>query len=308
MPAPLSSITTWVRRQPTMLRAARGTVGMIPDVKWTVRVPDLGRVRIRLRRHRWFLWEAFGIHDGPLFAAFERLIQPGDVVYDIGANIGVYARIMSQWFGASNVIAIEPMAENFALLQDNVALGNIRATTLNLAASDRNGEETLQVDDVTSGTAVLDSVAHGEASEGRRAAGLPPRTETVRVERLDDLVVRAALPPPAMMKIDTEGAEVAVLGGAEQTLRRHHPRLSIALHGVDKAEGTIGLLTSLGYTCAGPVHERAGDTPTWRPLRADDAPRLANNNIVAAFEPELVRTPIGSRGPGPRAATSQAVP
>lgn len=302
----LTSLANWVRGQPALRRAARSTVGMLPDAKWTVNVPDLGRVRIRLRRHRWFLWEPFGAHDGPLFAAFERLIQPGDVVYDIGGNIGVYSRIMAQWFGASHVVAIEPMAENFALLQENLTLGNIRSTALHLAASDHNGEETLQVDDVTSGTAVLDSVSHGEASEGRRAAGLPPRTETVQVERLDDLVVRAALPPPAMMKIDTEGAEVAVLAGGEQTLRRHHPRLAIALHGVDKAAGTIALLSDLGYTCAGPVHDRDDGAPTWRALRAEDAPRLANNNIVAAFEPDVVLRPIGTRPAGPRTATSKA--
>jgi FkbM family methyltransferase len=294
MPPLLTPVANWVRGHPAIRRTAHAAVGAIPDLRWTVRVADLGRVRIRLRRHRWFLWEAFGEHDGPLFAAFERLIRPGDVVYDIGANIGVYARVMAQWFGASYVVAIEPMVDNFELLQENIALGDIRAVALHLAASDRTGEETLQVDDVTSGTAVLDSVAHGAPSAGRRSAGLPPRTESVRVERL-------ALPPPAMIKIDTEGAEIQVLAGAERTLRAHRPRLSIALHGVDKAEGTLRLLTRLGYTCAGPVRDAPTAPPTWRELRPDDAQRLANNNIVAAFEAELVREPITTRPAGPRA-------
>lgn len=306
MPPLLTPLANWVRRQPMLRRAAHGCVSAIPDARWTTNVEHLGKVRIRLRRHRWFLWEAFGGHDGPLFAAFDRLIRDGDVVWDVGANIGVYTRVIRQWFHAGPIVAIEPMADNFALLEANIALGGLRdVTALRLALSDRSGEETLQVDDVTSGTAVLDSVAGGEASAGRRAAGLPPVTERVKLERLDDLIARDHLPPPAMMKIDTEGAEVHVLRGAMETLKAHRPRLSIALHGVDKATGTIEVLDAAGYRVAGEVFE-PGDTArrhaVWRMLRVEDAPRLANNNVIAAAEADadVIRSPLSDRAPGSR--------
>ncbi|HMN96187.1 MAG TPA: FkbM family methyltransferase [Phycisphaerales bacterium] len=325
MPPLLTPLANWVRRQPLLRRAAHGCVRAIPDSRWTTTVEGLGRVRIRLRRHRWFLWEAFGAHDGPLFAAFDRLVVPGDPVWDIGANIGVYTRVLRQWFGAGPIVAIEPMADNFALLTANIALGPrapgesggpmADVTALRLALSDRAGEETLQVDDVTSGTAVLDSIAGGHASAGRRSAGLPPAIERVRVERLDDLIATEGLPAPRMMKIDTEGAEVQVLRGALETLRRHRPRLSIALHGVDKAEGTIALLDEVGYRVAAEVLESAagdrgadGRRPTaWRFVRRGDAPLLANNNVIAAAveESALLAAPLGTRPPGPRPARTE---
>jgi FkbM family methyltransferase len=297
----LTPIANWVRSRPALRRAAHAAVRAIPDVGWTTRVPDLGSVRIRLRRHRWFLWESFGTHDAFNLGLFERTIRPGAPAYDIGANIGVYSRVMRQWFEASPVLAFEPMLENFALLEANVALcpsGGIQA--FRLALADRNGEESLQVDDVTSGTAVLDSVSGGEASCGRRSVGLPPRTERVSVRRLDDLIRESNLRPPGMMKIDTEGAEVVVLEGARETLRAHRPNLVIALHGDDKAEGTLRVLGEVGCTAAGMVRERPEEAPRFRTITVDDARRLANNNIAASFDASLFDRPVSPLPPGPR--------
>jgi FkbM family methyltransferase len=266
-----------------------------------VRVEGLGPIRIRLRRHRWFLWERFGEHDGPIFAAFERLIEPGDVVWDIGANIGVYTRVLRQWFQAGPIVAIEPMEENFTLLTANIKLGGLSdVRCLRLALSDHEGSESLQIDDVTSGSAVLDSVSGGAPSAGRRSAGLPPRTEVVRVARLDDLVSHGELPAPKIMKIDTEGAEVKVLEGAEALLRRTSVLMAIALHGPDKAAGTILTLARFGYVACGLVRHGAG--AAWRELRLADVPSLANNNIIAGPAATAARLvePLRCDGPWPR--------
>lgn len=285
----LTPIANFIRSRPFLRRQAHLAVRMIPDMLWTVRVPELGPVRIRLRQHRWFLWEKFGQGDTLMLGLFNRLIQNGDVVYDIGANIGAYTRVMAQWFGAGRIIAFEPMTENFDLLQANVALGNLqdRVRTFRMALSDVEGEEELQIDDMNSGTAVLNSVSGGAASDGRQSFELPPLTERVKIARLDDLIEREQLPPPRMMKIDTEGAEVKVLRGAKNTLTTHRPRLAIALHGEDKARDTVTFLRELGYIACGFVAEpdnHVGGT-TYRQLSPGDATILANNNIVASFDP-----------------------
>jgi FkbM family methyltransferase len=264
-------------------------VKLIPDVPWTVRVPELGPLRIRLRQHRWLLWEKFGEGDTLMLGIFNRLIRPGDVVYDIGANIGVYTRVMAQWLGASQVIAFEPMTKNYELLDANIAMGRLqnRVHLCRMALSDADGEEELQIDDMNSGSAVLNSVSGGAASEGRRSFELPPLTERVKIARLDDTIERESLRPPNMMKVDTEGAEVKVLRGARSTLTTHRPRLAIALHGEDKAHDTVALLRELGYIVCGFVAEpdnRTGGS-TYRQLSPGDAPILANNNIVASFDP-----------------------
>ena len=304
-PPALTSLANFVRRQPPLRWAAHKAIGLIPDVPRTVRVDSLGPVRIRLRRHRWFLWERFGEHDGLIFAAFERLVRPGDAVWDIGANIGVYTRVVRQWFRAGPVVAIEPMTENFTLLEENVRLGDLKDVhCLRLALSDTEGSETLQVDDVTSGSAVLDSVSGGAPSAGRRSVGLPPRTEIVRIARLDDLLKGSSLPRPQVMKIDTEGAEVKVLAGAEHLLRHSDVRMAIALHGADKAAGSIEVLARFGYVCYGFV--RGAPQPVWRRLSLADAPHLANNNVVAgsAREAAVLEPPPRTEGPWPRGSVA----
>lgn len=307
MPPLLTPIANWVRRQPTLRWVAHRAIWAIPDMPRTVHVERLGPVRIRLRRHRWFLWEQFGEHDGPIFAAFERLIEPGDVVWDVGANIGVYTRVIRQWFQAGPIVAIEPMEENFALLEANVRLGDLEdVRSLRLALSNQEGSEALQIDDVTSGSAVLDSVSGGEPSAGRRSAGLPPRTEVVRVARLDDLVEHGELPVPRVMKIDTEGAEVKVLEGAESLLRRSPVRMAIALHGPDKAAGTVQTLARFGYVAYGLLGQ--GRSAAWRELRLADISALANNNIIAGPAAEAARLaePLRIEGPWPRPTTTRA--
>jgi FkbM family methyltransferase len=181
------------------------------------------------------------------------------------------------------------MTKNYDLLDTNITMGHLqsRVRLYRMALSDTEGEEELQIDDMNSGSAVLNSVSGGAASEGRRSFELPPLTERVRIARLDDTIERENLRPPNMMKVDTEGAEVKVLRGARNTLTTHRPRLAIALHGEDKARDTVALLRELGYIVCGFVAEpdnRTGGS-TYRQLSPGDAPILANNNIVASFDP-----------------------
>jgi len=293
----LGSIAEWVRTQPLLRRTAHAAVRFVPDVPLTIGAGDLGRVRIRLRRHRWMLWQKFGEADGLTFGMFHRLIRPGDVVYDIGANIGLYSRVMIKWFGAGQVIAFEPMRENFELLRANIALGGFKDVIRphQLALSDRAGEEELQIDDMTSGTAALSSVTGGEASIGRREFGLKPKCERVSVTTLDALVASIKTAPPDVIKIDTEGAEALVLTGGRETLRAHRPRLCIALHGPQMARDTLAILDDLGYASFGFANEPDSRTgaAAWRQLHPADAERLANNNIVASHELNDVRDEVG---------------
>ncbi|HRQ76462.1 MAG TPA: FkbM family methyltransferase [Phycisphaerales bacterium] len=293
MRSAFASFINWLRSRPVVRRIGRAAVRLIPDIRWTAKVEHVGPMRIRLRRHRWIYYGDFArTEHAYALGAFGRLVKPGDVVYDVGANIGLYVRVVCDLFKARRVIAFEPMTENYDLLIENIALGDIQGKVqpLRLALSDVEGEDRLQIDDVSSGSAVLDSVSGGQPSAGRLHAGLPPATEPVRIVPLDVLIAQDRLDPPDVIKIDTEGAEIKVLAGARQTLRQHKPRLYIALHGEDKARGTIELLDELGYATFGLVKDPGG--MVHRQLHAADAPNLGDNNIVASMNPDDVREPI----------------
>ena len=241
-----------------------------------------GDVAFGLRRQRWLLHpQPLGSHRETL-GQYARLVRPGDTVYDVGANIGLYSRLALSLIGAGRVEAFEPMADNLKLLRRNAALagdGLLNVHALALGDADAEAVE-LQVDDVADGTAVLDEVTGGQASEARRAKGLGPKTETVRLAKLDTL--RPDLPKPNVIKIDTEGAEAMMLRGAAGVLADDQPHLILATHGDAVAAECFTLLTGHGYHVAG--WHRDG----WRLLTADDAPELADNNVIASIDRDLV--------------------
>ena len=71
----------------------------------------------------------------------------------------------------------------------------------------------------------------------------------VRTVRLDDYCAEHGL-APAAVKIDVEGAELAVLAGARETLARHRPVVFLSTHGPDVHAASLGFLRGLGYRVA----------------------------------------------------------
>lgn len=273
----------------------RLSLACVPNIPWTLDIKPIGPFKVMLRRDRRFWLRHPLMHERFMLGLLQRFIRPGDVVYDIGANLGMYARFEVTAFGAARVIAFEPMSANRALFQQNMKLGGIadRVQVFPHALADAEGHELLQIDDVASGAAALDRVTGGRASESHRQYGVPARTERVPVARLDDLVRREALPPPSVIKIDVEGAEALVLKGARQTIIQHKPRLAIELHGPDTARAVLPLLYDMGLTVFGLWNETSGQN--YKPTAVDAADGLddpyALHFLAAAADPADVSGP-----------------
>lgn len=145
-----------------------------------------------------------------LAPVIEAFLASGSTFVDVGANIGVYTAWASRCVGAEgSVIAIEPVPATREHLEHVVALnsiGNVRVVPKALGAG--------------SGTVNLWVVSH---ASGLSSAIAPvnessARTVVVPLSTLDDELSTAGAAPPALVKIDVEGYEMAVLRGAVRTL------------------------------------------------------------------------------------------
>lgn len=140
----------------------------------------------------------------------------GDVLYDVGANVGVFS-LYAAIHKDCQVYAFEPESKNYACLNKNIFLNRLgrRVTALNIGLHDATGVEFLQLHDLASGAA-LHSV--GEAIDWRGDRFEAQFEQAVLVFKMDDLIERFQMPQPVHMKIDVDGNELKIIHGAARTL------------------------------------------------------------------------------------------
>lgn len=161
---------------------------------------------------------------------FEDDVGADDIVWDIGANAGLYA-VFATVQGA-DVIAFEPAPENATACRQNLQLNGADAEVIQVAVSDFCGTAKLSLRDQTKHT-ILDSEHAVETLE-------------VPVKTGDKLAKERS--PPSVIKIDVEGAELSVLRGLSGVLRENPPRLIYCeIHPNQGDEDVRYLLQEAGY-------------------------------------------------------------
>lgn len=135
-------------------------------------------------------------------------IKPTDVVYDIGANIGLFTCFLSQQVPQGEVIAFEPYPPNVEQLRRNVSYNEGNARIFEIALSDRHG--TINFDQPPD-----EKVGYGTASitSGNESSDIAVKTAPA-----DDLTNQGKIPQPNVVKLDVEGSESLVVSGMEETL------------------------------------------------------------------------------------------
>jgi FkbM family methyltransferase len=192
-------------------RALRIPLRLIPD---GAVVPVLGGVN---RGYRWIAGAStagcwFGSFEEDHQSALRRLVAPGMVAYDIGANVGFYTLALARLLTPSgHVYAFEPDARNAHLLRRHLKINAVDNVTVVQTA-------------VSSGGGLV--AFEGERDQARMASEGRYLVPSIS---LDEFIARGN-PFPSFIKMDVEGAEAMVLEGATSILSRAATSWMVAMH------------------------------------------------------------------------------
>lgn len=233
---------------------------------------------------------------GECFEAMERqflnaFLSPGDVFVDVGANTGLFTLIAAHRVGPTGcVYAFEPCSATYQRLVDNVQVNGLTNVSCHrLAVSDRDGVAEMNVS--MDGFDAQNSLAHPTVGGTFAVESVSCTTWDSFVEE-HDLAGRVAL-----MKIDVEGWESRVLGGARRVLSRADaPVLQVEFF--DRASRSAGSscealyrsLEDLGYQVH--VYDAASKKLTRDALRESYRTPI---NLYAARHADQVEARLESR-------------
>lgn len=194
---------------------------LIPNL--TLRIPHLEpqtALEVRLRQHLGLVARGTKAFEPQYVDVLRALINAGDKVFDVGANIGFYSVLFSCWVGPlGKVLAYEPDPKNVRLLNRNLEFNQCQNTILrDIALGSKSGEGLFSLDTVTGSTGHLGAgPTYGETIFGSgRETVLKVKTST-----LDEEV--GLWGTPNLIKLDIEGGEFDVLSGGIRLLDGNRP-------------------------------------------------------------------------------------
>jgi FkbM family methyltransferase len=212
-------------------RLLRAPLCLIPR---TMVVPILQGV---LRGKKWTVGSAthgcwLGSYEYHKQKKLQQELKIGDVVYDIGANVGFYSLLASVLVGQTgHVYSFEPLPDNLRELRRHLEMNGIKnCTVIDVAVSSTDGE------------GVFDP--SGDRCTGHLADN---GNLHVRTASLDGFLMRNEIRLPSLMKIDIEGAELECLQGASNVIQQARPVIFLATHGREMHTACIELLAKWNY-------------------------------------------------------------
>ncbi len=230
--------------KPTISKAIRkGLNQAAPEglTETTIAAGNLAGVRmvldLKAEKDYWL-----GTYEPHLQATIQELVLPGQIAYDIGANIGFVTLLFAQCVESKgHVYAFEALPANVHRLRGNIALNAVdeQVTIVSAAVKERSGSTNFYVGP-SPGTGKLDG------SAGRSTIRYKESIDISGIS-IDDFIYRSGNPAPDILKIDIEGGEILALPGMSRVLHEKQPIVMIELHGPESAQAGWDLLIKENY-------------------------------------------------------------
>lgn len=168
-------------------------------------------------------------------SALVDILKNGQVFFDIGANVGYYTLLAARLVGLhGKVFAFEPVIRNIVYLYQHISLNKINNVTIISGAC----SDTLSFQVFSAGR----NFAEGHLGEDNGTHNTFP----VLTVSVDNVVQRLGV-YPNVIKIDVEGAELAVLKGANATLHKARPKIFLSTHSDILRSTCLEYLKECGY-------------------------------------------------------------
>ena len=188
-------------------------------------------------------WEAafYVSHEKNILEKLVKIIQPGWVIYDIGANIGFHAMQFSLKTGnKGRVYCFEPNPLMVYFMQVNFSKNKLKNTEIiPLAITDMEKKIDFRINPGNSLVSLGNDSKQFSSKTGMSIA--------VQGMNLDEIIIAYKLRVPDLIKLDIEGAEGQALTGMKNTLSIHQPLLLLEVHGKEPAINCFALLDELHY-------------------------------------------------------------
>ncbi len=177
--------------------------------------------------------------DEPEMKVISSLVKKGDTVLDIGANFGSYTKFLAKQVGEEGTVhSFEPIPEVYGYLKANIQSVDLSNVKLhNCALSDFVGSAQFSIPKFEhSGENFYEG--HLTENEG---------DITVDVKKLDEMTFDQLI---SFVKCDVEGAELKVLEGAKEFIRKNKPIWMLEINfelETPEAQEIIDFMTTVGY-------------------------------------------------------------
>jgi len=188
------------------------------------------------RGHYYRMLRSFNLDAEPDLIIVKEIVAEGDFVIDIGANIGVYTKYLSEFVKPhGKVLSIEPIPITYSFLCNNIEkLKLLNVETYNVAIAEKEFTSKM----------IIPSGVSGENYFRAKALDTDDKILETNLRTIDvkfmplDILVKSLDRSISFIKIDVEGFELSVLKGAIKTIEGNKPSLLVEIDGDPSEDGS----------------------------------------------------------------------